>query len=113
MPTFYSDNQTEFELTEPNFTRWRHRLRGPRESLKHNTHAAQAEFDFRTEYKQHADLKARMADGFNLIEFGGEVDADVYWDDATPTEEPIVIEGLETLVARVERLKLRVAALEA
>lgn len=113
MPIFYSDNQTEFELTEPNFTRWRHRLRGPRESYKHNIHADQVEYDFHSLYAIADALDERMEAGFALLEFGGEIDADVYWDDATPTEEPIVIEGLETLVANIERLKLRVAALEA
>lgn len=113
MPIFYSENQTEFELTEPQLTRWRHRLRGPRESLKHNVHADQIEFDIQSLYTLAAELQDKITDGFYLLEFGGDVDADVSWDTATPTEEPVVIDGLETLVAEIARLRLRVAAMEA
>lgn len=113
MPIFYSDNQTEFELTEPQLTRWRHRLRGPRESLKHNTQAMQIEYDLRTLYSDSAELRERMREGFELIEFGGSVDADILWDDDTPVEEPIELVGLEDLVAETQRLMLRIAAMEA
>jgi len=99
---------------QPNFTRWRHRLRGPRESYKINLEMDQFYYDIQT-------LKIRydiVRDNLDYItghytEGGAMTGVEVAWElDATPGEEDLVLEGLNNLSARIESLRERVRKLE-
>lgn len=112
MAVFYNTNITQYEITEPQLTRWRHRYRGVRESLKFNTETQQFLYDVTELYAQNAALSERMTFDLGLVEDGGSITAVVSWDDGSPVEEPVVLAGLDTLVVRAQALNQRITALE-
>lgn len=105
MPIFYDNNKTTFELTEPQLTRWRHRYRGHRESLKVNTEGDQMKYDIHSLYAQLESLRERLMRNFHLLEQGGEVDA-LYSEDGG-AEDSVVLSGLDSIAAEIEALRHR------
>jgi hypothetical protein len=108
----YSSNYDDVELTEPQMTRWRFRYRGVRESYKSNISADQALFDIAFLYGEISTQDSELDDNLDTIENGGSVDADFVWDDATPTLEPIELDGIADLASRLDKLRQRIKYLE-
>ena len=115
MPTMFSDNLTQFELTEPQLTRWRHRYRGQRESYKFNVESDQMLYDIITLYATYDSLRADVKADHALMVEGGELEdvAFEYEVDGNPvSDDPLTILGIEALASEVELLRLRLQALE-
>lgn len=113
MPILYRFTSERIRHDEPNLVRWRHRLRGPRESLKFNSETRALDLDFDTLYTDITTQSELHSANDDVIEDGGAVTG-VYetWDDATPTEEPLVLDGIDSLALQVALLRDRIIRLE-
>jgi hypothetical protein len=98
---------------QPNLVRWRHRSKGPRESLKINQEIGQTYFDLKVLMARLNIVNENLEFIVNQIQDGGEVEGtDFIADPDTPSEEPIVLLGLDVLGAEIESLRKRIEVLE-
>lgn len=116
MPILYTDIDKKFWFRQPNLTRWRHKFRSPRESLKINQEIGQTHYDLhRVNLRSEAvseEVDAMRENAFNGWDFDGDVDYD--WStDATPSASEAEFIGLNELVIRIEILRDRIRHLEA
>ncbi|HJS83572.1 MAG TPA: hypothetical protein VJ742_12135 [Nitrososphaera sp.] len=114
-PILYSpENQPHRAfLAVPQLVRWRHRFRGTRESYKINLESDQIRFDTHRLCEKYNELTILHKAQKTIVIDGGELeDITFREDDATPTDEAVVLVGLEALSQRVQRLKDRITNLE-
>jgi hypothetical protein len=101
-------------IYQPNLVRWRHRNRGPRESLKINQELSQTYYDLCRLSGRLEVVDTYLSFVINHLEEGGLTEGVEYnWrDDATPTNEDMELLGLQSLSAEIESLRKRVEVLE-
>lgn len=110
--TLFSAIDKKNWVYQPNFVRWRHRSRGPRESLKINQEIGQTIYDIYTLHKRVNVVIDNLDFLADSIIDGGAVDGvDAAWESFDEFDMELL--GLETLSARVESLRKRVRQLEA
>lgn len=99
---------------QPQFTRWRHRWRGKRESLKINTEINQFYYDVRRLNSRSEDVSAALVENRSTIRDGGDVTGvEFQWTtDATPTIEPVQLDGMDNIISRIQQLRNRIEDLE-
>jgi len=107
MPTFYAEHNIRRHFNAPQFTRSRHRFRGPRESEKINLEMDQLYYSIHKLYQIQDEFQEHFVQSANLLLEGGNIDVEFNEDG------PIEVIGLEELVVRVDMLRRRVKALEA
>lgn len=122
MPNFYSEHNLKEQFNAPQFTRVRHRFRGPRESEKINLEINQLYYSINKLYSIQNDFNDHFIKSANLLIEGGEISlmgekypsSDLYPGDETYTVgDPLVLLGLVELAAEIERLERRVKNLSA
>lgn len=105
----YSPIDKKSWIYQPNLVRWRHRSRGPRESLKINQEITQTYYDLYTLCNKLDVLASNHEFIIDIMVDGGEVeDVEVYWDE----QVPMVLDGIDSLSADIEALRKRVRMLE-
>lgn len=107
MPTFYFETDLRAEFSAPQFTRLRARYRGVRESWKVNLEIDQLLFSITGLYDRYNTLHADLVLTSELLFEGGAVTGVTDYDD-----DPLVLEGLNSLIEDVAALKARVKRLE-
>jgi len=114
MAVVYSEVDKSDRIYQPTSVRWRHRYRGPRDSLKTNTHIAQFYYDTNRLNRLHTITHNGTVEYVNLISNGGTVSGLEYlWSqDATPMEEQVVVESITDFASRLDKLKTRIRNLE-
>lgn len=106
MPTFYSEENKRKHFNAPQFTRMRHRFRGPRESEKVNLEIDQLAFSIRKLYQSDSGFRDKFVGLADLLLVGGEVEG------LEDEEEDVIeLEGLEALVLRAQRAMTRARSL--
>jgi hypothetical protein len=114
MPITYSEADKRYWYYQPQLTRWRHRYRGPRESLKINQEIGQLLYDL-TKIKQRNDeLLAELDYYTDIMQNGWDFDGDVDYTDysSSTTFAPAELPGNIDLASRIESLRNRVRGLE-
>jgi len=107
MPTLYHEYNRREQFLAPQYTRSRHRYRGPRESYKVNLEIDQFAFSVHRLHETYEDFRGEFVTKAFLLLEGGESgfnDAD---------DQQVLLPGYEELVARLQRIQNRVRALEA
>lgn len=115
MPEMYDDRHSRVARTyTSNLTRWRHRYRGPRESLKINTEIAQFRHDIWRIHKEVNKNEDNLDPRIETLVDGGTVDnlTALWSDDATPSLDVMTLPGLDELQRRVEAMRRRIYDLE-
>lgn len=107
MPTFYFDTDIRAQFSAPQFTRLRHRYRGVRESWKVNLEIDQLLFSITDLYRRYNILHDNFVLAKELLIEGGAVTGVTDYDD-----DPMVLDGLDSLIQQVAALKARVKRLE-
>lgn len=107
MPEFYSEHNMRRQFNAPNFTRTRHRFRGPRESEKINLEMNQMYTAIQVLHKNHDEFQHRFVESATTLLEGEGLTVEMNEDG------PIVLVGLEELASRIDMLRRRVKALEA
>lgn len=114
MAKLYDLRDLRYWVYQPNLTRWRHRYKGVRESLKVNQEIGQYYYDIKNCDKRLDDLEDELDAYADLLINGGTVeDVQFNWlDDATPSVADLVIPGFDSLAGAIEGLRNRVRKLE-
>lgn len=114
MPTLYSLVDKTYWVYQPTFVRWRHRYRGPRESLKLNQEISQYMYDLNNIFSQINTNRANLATYATTIRDGGAISGvEALNDDATPSLVDVELWGLDEIESRIEGLRNRVRVLTA
>lgn len=115
MAVLYNTIDKRNWVYQPNFTRWRHRWRGVRESLKINTEISQFYYDATRLNTRVDEVNTQLAETIDLIDNGGSVEGvNFQWDtDATPNIEKLELPGMKEVALRAEKLRNRIRNLEA
>lgn len=92
---------------QPNLVRWRHRFRGPRESLKINQEMGQYTFDILNMNAKDTAIKSDIDTMREHLLEGWDLDASV---DFNTADAELI--GIEEMRSRIERLRNRVRFLE-
>lgn len=112
----YTETDRRFWFYQPNLVRWRHRWRGPRESLKINQELGQTVFDIYNLKQKKDSLRKTTQLYLDYYLDGWDFDSniDFNWElDAEPSDSAAEFIGYSELIARVESLRKRVKRLEA
>lgn len=118
MPILYFEHRKDKLLFSPQYTRVRHRYRGPRESYKNNLEQSQIRFTIHKLYKAfndfRADFLAKHADLYGGIVFEeGIFPGDQLYPGATTyPNEDFRLSSIDDLTMRLQDLQSRVRALE-
>lgn len=125
MPVFYDDENIHGTFVQPQFTRLRHRYRGPRESWKINLEHGQMSYQIYKLYEKAGTIRTKYLDNVELLESGDEAIVEGYPglmpsntlepSNTLHPQDPIPhiqIFGLDTLTERIQRLQQRIRFLE-
>ncbi len=114
MSELYSLVDKKRWIHQPNFTRWNHRYRGVRESLKINTEIHQAYYDLYRLEERADDILDYLEEKSELLTDGGYIDGVEFQisDDATPGISPMYLMGLDDMITTIENLRNRTKDLE-
>jgi hypothetical protein len=106
----YTDIDKTLWLHQPSLIRNRARYRGPRESFKTNQEIMQISYDLHRIEKRRQDLHNLIEDRIDTMLLGSDLEDDVTYG---ASAEPVVLTGLNDLVARIEQIRTSVEKLEA
>lgn len=109
-PATYTAVRIDNRVYQPNFVRWRHRFRGPRESLKVNQEIGQYRYDLNKSLKRLDDLDAALETMSDLFVNGGSVEGVTFTEDGET--EAVVIAGFEDLSGRLAHARDRIRVME-
>ena len=114
MPVLYRTIDKRNWTHQPQLTRWRHRWRGNRESLKVNTEINQTFYDLTRLNTRAETVDSTLETNRDTIRDGGYLGGiDFQWaSDATPTIEPVFLPGMDDVTTRIELLRKRIRDLE-
>lgn len=124
----YAPINKRVQVSAPNFTRSRARFRGQRESFKINTEIHQLAYDLHKLYEKYDSLNTTLTINLSTIENGGQIGRTLYftaegvpgvlygiavnWNDASPADESLMLDGTIALIDRLTRLEKRISDLE-
>jgi hypothetical protein len=111
-PLTYEPTNIPNRVYQPSFVRFRHRYKGPRESLKINQEIGLYYTDLNQSLLRLDAVDAELDDQTQYLVSGGGGSDDVDYTNADAETETYYVNGLEELAARTARLRNRVKSLE-
>lgn len=115
MPILYTDIDKKFWFRQPNFIRWRHMFRSPRNSLKINQEMGQTHYDLARINVRVEDVTELKDELIDKLYGGWDLDDEITYDwntDATPYGLLVDLPGIDEMATRVEALRNRIRNLE-
>jgi hypothetical protein len=107
MGIFFFEENPRRKFDAPQYTRNRHRFRGPRESEKINLEINQTLFSIKKLYEKNEKFRDNFINHATLLLGGGDSGVN------DEGNNPLVLLGLENLIVRIDQLERRLKALEA
>lgn len=113
---YYSDDNRRIYFSAPQFTKFRHRFQGPRESQKINLEIDQLYYSIRKLYDKQEEFQYKFVEKADLLLGGYPADLDYPGSNTFPSAElfpDLDLSGIEEFAERLDKLQRRVQALEA